>query len=339
MFDDQQLNWDGALHSSTIIEGCAFGGPDVLSVNTGPIGAPQPEEVLINQVAIGVNFIDILLRRGELSKQAPYRVGLEASGHVLALGEKVVDLAVGDRVVYAGGPPGAYATLRCVPASRVVKLPASIDLVEAAGVFFKALTADYLVNRLRKLEPRDAVLVHAAAGGIGSLAIPLLKAAGVTVLGVVGANAKRQKATDLGCDHVIVQDEVTDIAEEVRRFTGGAGVSVAYDSVGRDTFEASMRSLQRFGLLVSYGWASGEVAPVSLAKLRDCGSLFLTRPTISHYTERRDDLLAGAGRAFRALESGVLKAQIGLQLSIRQAAQAHEAMEQRRTQGSVVLLA
>ncbi|MBX9910540.1 MAG: quinone oxidoreductase [Beijerinckiaceae bacterium] len=326
------------MDSSTFIEGQAFGGPDVLSVGTTIVTSPQPGEVLIEQVAIGVNFIDVLLRRGELSKQTPYRLGLEASGHVVAVGEGVADLAVGDRVVYAGGPPGAYATRRCVPASRVVRVPEAVELIDAAAMFFKALTADYLVTRLRKLEPGEPVLVHAATGGVGSIIVPLLKAAGVIVIGVVGRESKRDMAVALGCDHVLVRSATSDLSDEVRSLTGGAGVSVAYDSIGRDTFDASMGSLRRFGLLVSYGWASGDVDPISLSKLRDSGSLFVTRPTVSHYTDRRDDLLAGAKRVFTAINGGILKPQIGMKLPLAQVVQAHNQMEQRQTQGSVVLL-
>jgi NADPH2:quinone reductase len=320
------------------VEGRSFGDPSVLHVETEELRRPQGGEILLRQHAVGVNFIDVLQRRGELTPTIPYRLGLEGAGEVLEVGPGVTEIAAGDRVVYAGGPAGAYASARLFPAARAVKLPAAVDAATAASVFFKALTADYLVNRLRPIAPGDAVLFTAAAGGVGSLAVPFLKAAGATVIGTVGRPDKADFARTLGCDHVLVLPRDTeDLVGKVREWTGGRGVAIAYDSIGQATFDLSLASLARFGLLVSYGWASGEVAPVQLSRLREQGSVFLTRPTVSHYTEARSDLLEGAARVFSALERSLIRPTVFKRLPLERAGEAHALLESGENSGPILL--
>lgn len=319
------------------VEGIQFGDPQVLQLRTESLGKPNAGEVLVRQDAIGVNFIDALLRRGELAQTVPYRLGLEGAGEVIEVGEGVSHLQAGDRVVYAGGAAGSYASARLLPANRAVKLPSAIDFVSAAAVFFKALTADYLVNRLRAIHPGDAVLFTAAAGGVGSLAVPLLKQLGATVIGTVGKEEKADSARAIGCDHVLVLPRDSDFAvAKVREWTDGRGVVIAYDSVGKVSIDASLGSLARFGLLVSYGWASGDIE-VSPGRLREMGSLFMTRPTVAHYTEARADLEAGAERIFAALEAGVITASIHARLPLAKAGDAHAILESGGNVGSIVL--
>ncbi|WP_299362961.1 quinone oxidoreductase [uncultured Paracoccus sp.] len=323
-----------------VIQGRGFGGPDVLELSSEDLPQPGPGEVLVRHAAIGVNFIDILQRRGELGRDLPYRLGLEAAGEVLATGPDVTDLAEGDRIAYAGGPMGAYAGARLLPAARAVRLPDGIDADTAAATFFKGLTADYLVHRMRPIAAGDAVLFTAAAGGVGQLAVPMLKVAGATVIGTVGSADKVQAARDAGCDHVLVLGTGQDAgqaADRIRDWTGGRGVAIAYDSIGRATFDLSLSALARFGLLVSYGWASGDVDPVPLARLREMGSLFVTRPTIAHYTERREDLTAGAARVFAALQDGTIRPHVHATLPLAQAGAAQALIESRATRGSVIL--
>ncbi|MBV0891609.1 quinone oxidoreductase [Paracoccus sp. Z118] len=318
------------------IQGRDFGSPDLLALQTEELAAPGPGQILVRHSAIGVNFIDILLRRGELARDLPYRLGLEGAGEVVAVADDVGGFAPGDRIVYAGGPTGSYAEARVLPAARAVRLPDGIDDDTAAAVFFKGLTADYLVHRMRPIAPGDTVLFTAAAGGVGQLAVPMLKAAGATVIGTVGSEEKIAAATGVGCDHVLVLGS-GDAAERIREWTGGRGVAIAYDSIGRATFDLSLASLARFGLLVSYGWSSGDVEPVALAHLRDAGSLFVTRPTVAHYIQERGDLIAGAERVFAALKDGVIRANIHAKLPLAQAGAAHELIESRASQGSVIL--
>lgn len=322
------------------VQGQHFGGPEVLTLETERLEAPARDQLLVRHAAIGVNFIDINQRRGEGSRATPYRLGLEAAGEVLAVGPDVTDFAPGDRIVYAGGPMGAYAQARRLPAGRAVRLPDDVEYRAAAGVLFKGLTADYLVHRLRRLVPGDAVLFTAAAGGVGQIAVPMLKQLGVVVIGTVGDESKVQAAREAGCDHVLV---LTANAEQslsqIKEWTQGKGVTVAYDSIGRATFELSLASLGRFGLLVSYGRASGEVEPLQLSRLREMGSLFVTRPTVGDYTAERDDLLVSAERVFAALRAGIVKANIFDELDLSQAGEAHRMIEARRTQGSVLLRA
>lgn len=320
------------------IQGQEFGGPAVLTLESEQLGEPAPDQILVRHTAIGVNFIDINQRRGEGGQTLPYRLGLEAAGEVLAVGSEVREFTKGDRIVYAGGPMGAYADARLLPAVRAVHLPDSVDDQEAASVFFKGLTADYLVHRLRPIKPGSAVLFTAAAGGVGQMAIPMLKQAGAVVIGTVGSSDKVQAARDVGCDHVLVLPVgVEEGAAIIKDWTGGVGVDIAYDSVGRATFDLSMAALTRFGLLVSYGRASGEVDPLSLARLRENGSLFVTRPTIADYTALREDLTAGAERVLNALQKKVISPNISAVMPLSRAGEAHAMIESRKTQGSLIL--
>ena len=330
-------NMETTMHAQ-FIQGHAFGDSTVLSLQSETLGNPGPDQLLVRHTAIGINFIDILQRRGDLAPDLPYRLGLEAAGEVLAVGADVQGFNPGDRIVYAGGPMGAYAEARLLPAARAVRLPDHVDDRTAAAIFFKGLTADYLVHRLRPIAPGDAVLFTAAVGGVGQLAVPMLKQAGATVIGTVGSPDKVDAARAIGCDHVLVLPVGVDQGvAQIRQWLSGQGVQIAYDSIGRATVDLSLAALARFGLLVSYGWASGEVDPVPLARLRQMGSLFVTRPTIGDYTASRDDLEAGAQRVFDALQKGVIHARIHAALPLSRAGEAHRMIESRATQGSVIL--
>lgn len=320
------------------IQGQTFGDPGVLSIQSEDLGQPGEGQLLLRHTAIGVNFIDILQRRGELARDQPYRLGLEAAGEVLAVGAGVQGFSQGDLIVYAGGPMGAYAEARLLPAARAVRLPDHVDDRTAAAVFFKGLTADYLVHRLRHISAGDAVLFTAAAGGVGQLAVPMLKAAGATVIGTVGNPGKVDAARQAGCDHVLALPiSAEEGVDRIKDWTGGLGVAIAYDSVGRDTIDLSLGALSRFGLLVSYGWSSGDVDPIPLARLRQLGSLYVTRPTIADYTASREDLTAGAERVFDALKKNIIRPRIHAELPLSEAGNAHRMIEDRSTQGSVLL--
>ena len=313
-----------------------FGGSDVLRGGSEEIPAESaPSAVRIKQHAVGVNFIDVLTRRGDLGGTAPFRLGLEAAGIVESVGSDVRGIAAGDRVVYAGGGAGSYADIRDVPADRVVVLPDAVTFEDAAAVFFKGLTADYLVNRLHLLSAGDWVLLHGAAGGLAALLVPLLRSQGIRTIGTVGSKDKVRTAKEFGCEVVLILGE-DDIAAKVREATPN-GVAVAYDPIGKSTFEASFTSLRRFGLLVSFGWASGDPDPIPLSRLRTQGSVFVTRPTVSHYTEDRADLLAGAQRVFDALNRGVYRARIDRVFPLREAAAAHDCLEHGINRGQLIL--
>lgn len=313
-----------------------FGGPEALTLVSSEAAPPAAGEITVRHEAIGVNFIDVLLRRGDLGGAMPARVGLEGAGVVEAVGEGVKDFAVGDRVVYAGGPTGSYSDARNLAASRAVALPSGLDEARAVAIFFKALTADYLIHRLRTLEPGDTVLFHGATGGVGSIAVPWLVREGVNVVGTTGRRAKAAHAQALGCRRVAVLGE-DDVVQAVSEVSRGRGAKVVYDPIGRATFDASFASLARFGLLVSYGWASGDIDPIPAARLRERGSVFVTRPTVSHYIEDRADLLAGAARVFKAFEEGVFEARIHERFPLAQAGEAHALLERGGHVGSLIL--
>lgn len=313
-----------------------FGGPEVLALQAGALAPPAAGEVTVRHAAIGVNFIDVLLRRGELGGMPPARVGLEGAGVVEAVGAGVEDLQVGDRVVYAGGPAGSYCDVRNVSAQRAVRLPAGMGEAEAAAIFFKALTADYLIHRLRQLQPGDTVLFHGATGGVGSIAVPWLAQLGIHVVGTTGHRAKADHALALGCRRVAVLGE-DDVAQAVAEVSSGRGAAVVYDPIGKATFDASFASLARFGMFVSYGWASGDIDPIAPARLRERGSVFFTRPTVSHYIEARADLLAGAARVFGAYRAGTFTASIFDRFPLAEASRAHALLERGGHRGSLLL--
>lgn len=311
------------------------GGPEVLELVEIAERDPGPGEVRVRHRAIGLNFIDTYQRSGLYPMKLPATLGMEAAGEVEAVGEGVDRLKPGDRIVYQG-LPGAYAQANTIKADRAVKLPDAISFETAAAAFLKGLTADFLIG-LRPLEPDDAVLVHAAAGGVGSLLTPWLAHLGVRVIGVTGSPAKAELARGKGCEATLIYGE-GDLAAEVRALTGGEGVQVAFDSVGKDTIEASLKSVARRGLLVSYGNASGPPRAIEPLELSRAGSLFLTRPTLFDYVATTAELDAAAARLFDVLENGVVTPEIGQTFPLAEVRAAHEALEGRRTTGATLLI-
>jgi NADPH:quinone reductase len=314
------------------------GGPEVLRLEEVPVGEPGPGEARVRHTAVGINFVDIYHRTGLYPLPLPAGLGAEAAGVVEAVGSGVAAVAPGDRVVYLyTGTPGAYADARLLPADRLVRLPASIEDQVAAAAFLKGLTVQALVRRTFPVQPGDAVLWHAAAGGVGLLAVQWLKALGATVIGTVGSEEKAALARAHGCDHVIDYSR-EDFVARVRELTGGVGVPVVYDSVGKETFDRSLQCLRPLGMMVSFGNASGPVPPVAPALLTQRGSLFLTRPSVGHYVAARADLERAAGELFRLLEAGKLVVRVGGRWPLAEAGAAQQALAARRTTGSLLLL-
>ncbi|MDP2870091.1 quinone oxidoreductase [Methyloversatilis sp.] len=313
------------------------GGPEVLQYDAVELSDPAAGEARVRQHAIGVNFIDIYYRSGLYPMPLPGGLGLEAAGVVEAVGDGVTDIAPGDRVAYAGGPPGAYAQVRNLPADRLVGLPDAIDFDTAAALMLKGLTAQYLLRRTCRIEPGDTVLLHAAAGGVGLIASQWAQALGATVIGTVSTPAKAELARAHGCAHVLTGVAPADLPVQVRALTGGKGVRVVYDGIGRDTFMASLDCLAPLGMMVSFGNASGPVAAFEPALLAQKGSLFLTRPTLFHYVAQRADLLAAADELFARAADGTLRVAIGQRHALKDCARAHEALAARLTTGSLLL--
>ncbi len=312
------------------------GGPDLMQLDPVDLPAPGPGEVQLRQTAVGVNFIDIYVRTGLYPSSAmPATLGMEAAGVVEALGPGVTTLKVGDRVVY-NGLPGAYATHRNAPADRVVKLPAHVSDHDAAAVFLKGLTAWMLIFEIRRVEPGDTILVWAAAGGVGSLLTPWANALGARVIGVVSTPEKAELAKGYGCEEVILSSE--DVAARVKALTGGVGVPVSYDSVGKTSAEASLNSLRPRGWYVTYGNASGPVDPFPPLRLQRGGSLIMTRPTLFNYTSTRADLERGAAALWGAMRSGAVKADVRQRFALKDAGDAHRALESRQTTGATILV-
>ncbi|GAB4172352.1 MAG: quinone oxidoreductase [Rhodocyclaceae bacterium] len=313
------------------------GGPEVLKWEPVEVGEPGPGEVRIRQHACGLNFIDIYHRDGLYPVPLPSGIGLEGAGVVEAVGPGVAEFAAGDRVAYAGGPIGAYAEVRLMPADRLVRLPDSIGFEQAGGMMLKGMTAQYLLRRTYRVQPGDAILVHAAAGGVGLILCQWAKALGATVIGTVGSEEKAAAARAHGCDHTILYRR-ENFAERVREITAGAGVAVVYDSVGKDTFMDSLDCLRPLGMMVSFGSASGPVAPFDLGLLAKKGSLFLTRPTLFTYIAARADFTAMATELFEVVASGKVKIEVNQTYPLREAERAQADLEARRTSGSTVLL-
>ncbi|MCM8596580.1 quinone oxidoreductase [Accumulibacter sp.] len=313
------------------------GGPEVMCREEIDVADPAPAEARVRHRAVGLNYIDIYHRSGLYPLPLPSGLGLEASGIVEAVGSTVSELRPGDRVAYAGGPVGAYSEVRCLPADRLVKLPESIDFPTAAAMMLQGLTSAYLLLRTYPVRAGDVVLIHAAAGGVGLIACQWAKALGATVIGTVSSTAKAELAAANGCDHVIDYTR-EDFARRVREITGGEGVAVVYDGVGKDTFAGSLDSLRTCGLLVSFGNASGPVPAFDPLLLSQKGSLFLTRPTLMHYTARRDDLVALAGQLFEVVESGRVNIAVRQTYPLAGVADAHRDLEGRKLSGSTVLL-
>jgi len=300
-------------------------------------GAPGPGEVRLRHTAVGLNYIDTYQRSGLYPLKLPSGLGSEAAGVIEALGTGVEEFAVGDRVAYGGGAPGAYAQARVMPAARLLKLPRGIDDRAAAAVLLKGMTAHYLLRRSFPLKRGDFALVHAAAGGVGSILVPWARHLGATVIGTAGSDDKVQRALAAGCHHAI-NYRSQDFVAGVRKLTGGRGVDVVYDAVGKDTFLGSLDCLRPLGMMVSFGNASGKAPAFEPLLLSEKGSLFLTRPTLAHYTARREDLVRTAKALFSVMRAGVVKAGIGQTYALRDAAQAHRDLEARKTVGATLLL-
>jgi len=316
----------------------ATGGPEVLHWEDYAPGPPAPDEVLLRQDAVGLNYIDVYHRTGLYPLPGlPAIPGMEGAGVVEAVGAGVTDVAPGDRVAYAGLPPGAYAQVRRIPAHRLVKLPDGISTRQGAAMMLQGMTARYLLRGCYPVGPGSRILIHAAAGGVGSIVCQWAHHLGAMVIGTVGNAAKAEQARGLGCDHPIVYTE-EDFSTRVRELTDGRGVDVVYDSVGQATFLQSLGCLRPLGMMVSFGQSSGPVPPLDLKLLAGKGSLFLTRPSLMDYTARPEDLRAHAEDLFEAVLQGAVKIDIRQTYLLRDAAQAHQDLERRRTTGASVLL-
>ena len=312
------------------------GGPEVLKWEGIEVGEPGPGQVRLRQEAAGLNFIDVYHRTGLYPQQLPFTPGVEGAGIIEAVGEGVTDLKAGDRVAY-GGPIGGYAEVRLIPADRLMKLPDAISTEQAAAAMLQGMTAYMLLRRVHAVKAGETILVQAAAGGVGLILCQWAKALGATVIGTVGSDEKAELARAHGCDHPIVYTR-QDFVTEVGRITEGAKVPVIYDGVGRDTFMRSLDCLARRGMMASFGNSSGAVDPFPPALLAQKGSLFLTRPTLYDYTLDRADLETAATELFEVIASGKVKIEIKQRFPLRDAAEAHRALEARRTSGSTVLV-
>lgn len=313
-----------------------IGGPEVLRWEDVDVGDVGPNEARVRHHAIGVNYTDIYLRAGINTFPLPTTLGFEASGVVEAVGGNVTDIRPGDRVAYANPPIGSYCELRNIPADRLVKLPDSISFEMAAAMMLQGMTVQYLIRRTFKVQPGDFVLWHAAAGGVGSIACQWLAALGAKVIGTVSSDEKAKVAKACGCHHVIIYSR-ENFLDRVKEITNGVGVPVVYDAVGKDTFDRSLECLRPFGMMVSFGNASGPVPPLDFVKaLR--GSLYLTRPTLWPYTAKREDMLATAQDLFDIVLSGKVKVNISKRYALRDTGQAHRDLEERKTTGSIILM-
>lgn len=315
----------------------AAGGPEVMKLVEVEEGRPGPGQVRVRQTAVGLNYIDTYHRSGLYPLQFPSGLGLEAAGVVEEAGEGVTSLKPGDRIAYGTGPIGAYAELRNLPANRLVKLPDAISDETAAGMMLKGMTARYLLRATYVVKPGDTILLHAAAGGVGLIMSQWAKALGATVIGTVGSDAKAAIARAHGCDHVINYSH-EDTVKRVREITGGKGVPVVYDGVGKDTLMVSLDCLQPRGLMVSFGNASGPVPPLDLLLLSAKGSLYVTRPTLNTYTATDADLQATAQDLVDVVASGKVKIPVNQRYRLSDVVQAHRDLESRKTTGTTVLL-
>src|SRR5574341_85672 len=312
------------------------GGPEVVRYEDVQVGDPGEGQVRIRHAAIGVNFIDTYHRTGLYPLALPAVLGSEGAGVVEAVGKGVAHVRAGDRVAYGGGAPGRYSEARVMPVDRLVRLPDAVGDRQAAGAMLKGLTVQYLVRRTYPVKAGETVLVQAAAGGVGLIACQWLKALGATVIGTVGSDEKAKLARAHGCDHPIVYTR-EDFVARVKEITRGAGVPVVYDAVGKSTFQGSLDCLRPRGLMVSFGNASGAVPPVDLLQLSQKGSLFVTRPTLAHYTATRQELEGAARELFEVMQSGKVKIEVSASYPLAEAARAHRDLEARKTTGSVVL--
>lgn len=313
------------------------GGPEVMELAEVEVGEPGPGEARVRNHAIGLNFIDVYFRNGLYPAPLPGGLGQEGAGVVEAVGEGVTHVRPGDRVAYAARPNGAYSELRLMPAAILVKLPDEIDFETGAAMMLQGLTVQYLFRRTYPLKAGDTILFHAAAGGVGLIACQWARALGVNLIGTVGSNEKAELARQHGAAHVINYN-TEDVVQRVLEITNGAKVPVVYDSVGKDTFLRSLDCLQPLGLMVSFGNSSGAVPPFALSELVSRGSLYITRPTLQTYAAKREDLEAMAADLFQMVTSGKIKIEIHQRFPLADAAQAHIALESRRTTGKTILL-
>jgi NADPH2:quinone reductase len=315
----------------------ATGGPEVLQYETVDVGAPGPGEARVRHTAIGVNYVDTYNRSGLYPLALPSGLGSEAAGVVEAVGADVDFVKPGDRVAYCVGPQGAYSQARVMPADRLVKLPDGIDDRTAATLMLKGLTVQYLFRQTYPLKAGETILFHAAAGGVGLIACQWARALGVTMIGTVGSDEKAAIARDHGCAHTIVYTR-ENFVERVKEITGGKGVPVVYDSIGKDTFPASLDCLSPRGLFVSFGASSGPIAAFNIGLLAPRGSLYVTRPTLFTYAARRADMLAMADDMFALVLAGKIKSEARQTYALKDAADAHRALESRKTTGATVLI-
>ena len=313
------------------------GGPEVMEYVDVDVPPPGPGEASVRQAACGLNYIDVYFRSGLYKQPLPGGIGMEGAGVVDAVGPGVTHVRPGDRVAYAGHPPGAYAQWRTVPADILVKLPKSIDFDVAAGMMLQGMTVQYLFRRTFRLQGGETILFHAAAGGVGLIACQWARALGVTMIGTVSSDEKAELAKQHGCKYVINYRK-ENFVERVKEITNGEGVPVVYDSVGKDTFTDSLDCLSPLGMMVSYGSASGPVPPFSLNELASRGSLFITRPSLFSYTARRDDLEMMAAELFGMVEGGKIGIEVNQRYALQDAAQAHRDLEARKTTGSTILI-
>jgi NADPH2:quinone reductase len=313
------------------------GGPEVMTLEDVPTPEPGPGEVLVRHAAIGLNFVDVYFRSGLYkAPNLPFTPGMEGAGTVMAVGPGVSEFRPGDRVAYGTGAMGAYATERVIAAERLLKLPEAIDFQTGAAMMLAGMTAQYLLRRTYPVKRGDTILVHAAAGGVGLIMCQWAKHLGANVIGVVSTPEKAELARANGADHAVVGH--ANLPAEVKRLTGGAMVPVVYDSVGKDTFMASLDCLAPLGMMVSFGNASGPVGPVDIAILGAKGSLFLTRPSLATYAAKRADLERMAAELFEVVAAGIVKIRVNQTFPLSEAAAAHRALESRQTTGSTVLL-
>jgi NADPH2:quinone reductase len=313
-----------------------YGGPEVLGWDSIEVGAPGPGQAKLRQTAVGLNYIDTYQRSGLYKVPLPFIAGSEAAGVVEAVGPDVKDIKVGDHVAYAGAL-GAYAEARLAPADKLVKLPDGVSDQQGAAMMLQGMTAQYLVRTTYPIKKGDTILIHAAAGGVGLIVCQWAKYLGATVIGTVSTEAKAALAKAHGCDYPILYTK-EDFVAKVKEITGGAGVPVVYDSVGKDTFYKSLDCLAPLGLMASFGQSSGPYGPVDIGILAQKGSLFLTRPTLGTYTAKRADLIKVANDLFDVVKKGVVKIEVSQTFPLKNAADAHRALESRKTTGSVVLL-
>ncbi|HZE03412.1 MAG TPA: quinone oxidoreductase [Pseudonocardiaceae bacterium] len=313
------------------------GGPEVLRWTELPDPSPGPGELLVELAAAGVNYIDTYHRSGAYPMPLPFIPGSEGAGTVTALGPDVSDVAVGDQVAWAGSP-GSYAERVVVPAAQAVPVPQGVDIEIAGGCLLQGMTAHYLLVSVHAVQPGETVLIHAAAGGMGLLLTQLATARGGRVIGTVSTAEKERLAREAGAAEVIRYTEVDDLAGEVRRLTDRDGVAAVYDGVGATTFDASLASLRRRGMLALFGAASGPVPPVDPQRLNSAGSVFLTRPKLADYVATRKELISRAGEVFDAILDGSLRIRIGGRYPLAEAGRAHQDLQSRRTTGKLLLL-